>query len=242
MTTLYILCALVAAEHPTRPTGEVPDVQRAEPTGRQLDSERSPEAVAGSDDGLRGSPPHAPTANGTRAAGRVALEVAGGALGGLAAVLGGGVAFLAYWAIAPSEAQCFPGDRECDGFTPAFATGFGLMVLSYNLLLPAGVTLAGNALGGQGHYWGALAGMGAGAAVGLSFMMIAVPVESASSEAALALFGAGAVAPIVGAVVGYEWSAGAKSSSSQKVRPTAVPFVSPTRDGRGLSAGLTMQF
>jgi hypothetical protein len=135
---------------------------------------------------------------------RVALEVLGGAVTGVAAGLAGGLIYC-------QLASC----RGLDGFS-----GLAVGVLTAPLGISAGATLMGLLLDGNGSYWastlGALAGTGADA-------LILAADSDGSTFAGVMLV----LLPLAGASVGYEWTSVAHRSALEHVTLTPIARAGP---------------
>lgn len=120
-----------------------------------------------------------------------------------------------------------------------FAT-IGYMVIGgligYAVGIPIGVMIAGNAMQGNGKVVAVILGeiLGTVAAIAVT---IPVANSGGSGAAPLLMF---ATLPVLGSVLGYELTSDASRFEQQGM--TLRPAVTPSRDGRGATAGLRVTF
>lgn len=162
---------------------------------------------------------------------RLGPELAGGVLG---AVAGSAVGSLFVGAIVAGLASCTDESPRC-GSEASLGVFLGLAATSVLLSVPAGVSVAGNAAGGDGSYGASLLGTLVGATAGwVPFGVFLAFTEGAHDAGGVAavLAGAATITTIAGAIVGFELSTDTGSARATRVALS----VSPTRDGGGLLA------
>lgn len=150
--------------------------------------------------------------------GRVIGEAAGGALAG---ALGGGALGALGFAVNTATESTVP-----------WAAAGGVLV-GWTLAVPAGVTLAGRGLGGDGAYWASLVGSAAGAVVGGGLYLAASDGGEGALGVALALG-----LPVAGAIVGYELSA-TRVDAQGRPRASVAPSFVAGREGAALGVAGT---
>jgi len=135
--------------------------------------------------------------------GHFGIELLGGVLGVGGSALVGLAVFIG---TAGAMDWCVNSDTGC--LFPAFF-GIGAASFSTLLLIPAGVSIAGDRTGGNGSYWGALLGTGVVAVPGALMLLGARPDDTLLFPA----LGALVSASIVAGVLGYRWTADDASPS-----------------------------
>ncbi len=141
---------------------------------------------------------------------RVFAELGGGLVGDLGAIgVGIGSGALG-WAATPSPKPADFAAGNCDGdgwcTEDENAVLGGLLGLGMGTvaLVPAGVTIGGNAAGGDGSYWSALGGSLVGS--GLSAMLTVAAVGSGDEWTGYLSVGSWLLLPMAGSIIGYELS------------------------------------
>lgn len=176
------------------------------------------------------APPEQPPASGgkdaTPAASRVVFEVAGGGVGLLAGLAVGGIP-AALFAVSALPS------RHPDSLYIA------LLGIPLALVPPVGVTWAGQAMGGRGHYLGALAGNLAGAAASYGLAMYFADHHGVRDLGLIALM----IPPVLaGMVAGYELSALLVPRPGRSADALLLPTAWSSSQGHGVGVLLSSLF
>jgi hypothetical protein len=145
-----------------------------------------------------------------------------GVIGEVAAVVAVGAGVLAY------DGANHVGFLDEDAAGPAIL-GVLILIPGIPAATAGGVCIAGNAQGQDGRYWAAFLGGLAGLPVGFGVTCLGTFALSLSPYVAVPLYIAGAVAPAVGATVGYDLSCSrgwGADSRLDRFMPPSIAFAS----------------
>jgi len=180
--------------------------------------------------------------NGLPTAARIAFEIGAGAIGMTAAWI-----------------PTILGLDDCAKDDASDLCGLGVAYVSLPataVLAPAltsvGVYLAGEASGGDANYWYTLLGSTVGTAASVGGAIVAIETNDSGDIFTPALVTALSIAPVVGAMIGYELSnkadatddsAEAKAKRAKAAaRATFIPEVAATPDMKGATVGVSGRF
>ncbi len=188
------------------------------------------------------SAPTSEEGTGLPTAARIAFEIGAGAIGMTAAWL-----------------PTLLGLEECERSDASDVCGLGVAYISLPttaVLAPAltsvGVYLAGEASGGDANYWYTLLGSTVGTAASVGGAVVAIETNDSGDIFIPALVTALSIAPVVGAMIGYELSNNADDADNSveakakrakaAARATFIPEVAATPDLKGATVGLSGRF